>query len=144
MFNLKEAVSRDFFGIFFLHYGPIWVPDKQSKMVLLEKKFREDIHKKRDSAQCDTVPSRTPRRITLHRVRKLKCPKIQNCLTLCGVGLREVWNCAKSDSAQYHTAWSFAGNNFVFAGLSLPSMRIKKLNYMCTIATKAQHFLLKF
>ena len=43
-------------------------------------------------------------------------PKIQKCLTL-----------GNSDSAQANTAQSFAGNNFVFAGLALPWKRIPNL-----------------
>ena len=87
----KEAVSRDFFAFFFFSLiQPNWVPDKQSKMVSLKIRFREDIRKKRDYARCDTAQSRTLRSITLRRVGKLKCPKIQNRLTLRRVGLRAV------------------------------------------------------
>ena len=36
--------------------------------------FCADIRKKRDSAQCDTAPSRTPRSITLRRVQLRVAP----------------------------------------------------------------------
>ena len=82
--------------------------------------------------------------------------KIQKWLTLRWIRLRSVWYCAESDSAQYdtarsqqlkfiadakvsntHTARSFAGNGFVFAGLSFPSMRI--LNFYKNICVLLQH-----
>ena len=60
------------------------------KWFCLKIRFCEDICEISDSAQANTA-----------RSRKLKCLQIQNWLTLRGVGL------------------SFAGNNFVYAGLSL-------------------------
>ena len=57
-----------------------------------------------DSAQYHTARSRTLRSITLRRVGKLKCLKIQNSLTLRRVRLRAVWYCAESDSSQCDTA----------------------------------------
>ena len=79
---------------------------------------------------------------------------------------------SRTDSAQYDTAWSqqfkftadpkvsntawsrtprsvilqsFAGNNFVSEGLSLPSMRIlKKFKLYVYYCNTAQHFLLTF
>ena len=70
-----------------------------------------------------------------------KISKIQKWLTLHRVRVHAVWYCTESDFAQYNTersqqlkltaypkrsntSRSFAGNNFVFAGLSLASMRI--------------------
>ena len=105
---LKEAVSRDFLQFFFMN-RTIWIPDKQSKMVLLKYLFSWRYSQKTwlravwycaesDSTQYHTAPSPTPGSITLRRVRKLKCPKIQNCLTLCGVGLGAVWYCAESNN----------------------------------------------
>ena len=81
---------------------------------------------------------------------------------LCQVRLCPVWCCNESDSAQYNTAGSqqlkftadqkvsntarsFGRNNFVFAGLSLPSIRILNLFLkICVLRNKAQHFLLTF
>ena len=60
-----------------------------------------------DSVQYHTARSRTLRCITLCRVGKLKCPKIQNSLTLRRGGLRAVWCCVESDSAQCDTAQSW-------------------------------------
>ena len=54
---LKEALAREFLTFFSSLIQPIWVPDKQSKMVSLKNNFHEDIREKRDSAQCDTAPS---------------------------------------------------------------------------------------
>ena len=48
----------------------------------------------------------TPCSVILRRVKKLKCPKIQNCLTLCRVELCAVRYCAKSTSVQCDTARS--------------------------------------
>ena len=56
-------------------------------MVCLKICFREDIREISDSAQANTAQSRTPRRLTLRGVGKLKGPQIQNSLTLRGVGL---------------------------------------------------------
>ena len=81
-----------FFAIFFFFHksNPFESLINSLKWFHQKIRFREDIRKKRDSAQCDTAPSQTLRSITLRRVWKLKCPKIQNCLTLSGVGLRAV------------------------------------------------------
>ena len=54
----KEAVSQDFLAFFSL-IQPVWVLDKQSKLVSLTKLFREDIHEKCDSGQCYTAWSQT-------------------------------------------------------------------------------------
>ena len=78
---------------FFSSIQPIWVPDKQSKMVLLKNSFSRRFAK-----------NVTLRSVILRRVGKLKCPKIPNCLTLRWVGLRAVRYCAQSDSAQCDTA----------------------------------------
>ena len=72
--------------------------------------------------------------------------KIQKWLTLRRVQLRAVLYVLRRVGSQQlkftadpkvsNTAWSFARNNFVSAGLSLPSMRILNfLKYVCTIAT---------
>ena len=127
----------------------------------------------------------TPGSVTLRRVGKLKCAKIQNGVTLRGVGLHAVSYCVESNSLIWfsktsisstfrfffrdilkifrkyfenskwcHTArsrqlkftadpkWcdtarSFAGNSFVFAGLSFPSRRI--LNFYKNICLLLQH-----
>ena len=74
-----------------------------------------------DSAQLNTA-----------RIQQLKFtadPKVSNTVRF---GLRTVRYCLESDSAQ-----SFARNNFVFACLSLPSMRI--LNFVKTICVLLQH-----
>ena len=109
-----------------------------------------------DSAQCDTAPSRTPRSVillgrsfSLHRVRLIfflfknlyfhdfynlcddisktfeNFQKIQNWLTLSSLTLRGVNSLPQIQKC--NIAQSFAGNNFFFAGLSLPSMRILNL-----------------
>ena len=53
-------------------------------------------------------------------------------------------NTARSPTPRstYNTVRSFAGNSFVFAGFSLPSMRILNFykKYMCTIATEPNIF----
>ena len=61
------SVTR-FFAFVFSWIEPFWVPDKQSKMVLLKNSFSQDIRQKRDSAQCYTARSRIPRSRTLRRV----------------------------------------------------------------------------
>ena len=88
--------------------------------------------------QCDTAPSQTLRSITLRgRSQQLKFttdPKVSNTAG----SPTAKYHTAQSPTAQYHTAQGFARNNFVFAGLSLHSLRILIfcLNmYMCTIAT---------
>ena len=100
--------------------------------------FRKKIRKYLENQKMDnTAPSPTPRSVILCQVRlravwycaksdsvQYDTARSQKCLTLRGVGLCAVWYCAVSDSAQYHTVRRFAGKNFVFAGLSMPSMRI--------------------
>ena len=80
---LKEAVSWDFV-IFFSWIKPIWVPDKQSKIISSKNSFSKIFMK-----------NVTPRSVTLCGVGKLKCPKIQM-----------VSHCAESDSVKHHTARS--------------------------------------
>ena len=82
--NFTQTLKRQCHKIFWHFFSliqPIWVPDKQTKMVSLKICFRKDIPEKRDSAQC-----RTLRSITLCIVGKLKSPKIQNSLTLLNLG----------------------------------------------------------
>ena len=40
---IKGAVSQDFQSLFFSLIEPIWVPDKQAKIVFLKIRSREDI-----------------------------------------------------------------------------------------------------
>ena len=86
--NLRSFAKK----ISFSWIEPIWVRDKQSTMLLLKSLFLRIYSQKTwlgavwywaelDSVQYHTVPS----------------PKIQNCLTLRGVGLSAVRYCAKSD-----------------------------------------------
>ena len=63
--------------------------------------------------QYHTAPSPTPCSITLRRVKKLKCPKIQNCLPLRRVGLCTVRYCTESDSAQCDTALSLTPRSVI-------------------------------
>ena len=94
-FVVKEAVSRDFCS-FFSWIELIWVPDKLSKMVLLKNSFSRRYSQK--------TWQRAVWYCARRRVGKLKCPKIQNCLTLRRVGLCVVRYCAESDSAECDAA----------------------------------------
>ena len=60
------------------------------KWFCLKIRFRKDI--------CKNV---TPRSVKRRRVGKFKCPKIKNCLTLLGVGLRAVSHNAESNNFFY-------------------------------------------
>ena len=58
----KEAVSRDFRTLFFSWIEPIWVPDKQSKIVLLKNSFSRRYSNLK-------FKNSTPRRLTLRGVQ---------------------------------------------------------------------------
>ena len=56
---VKEAVSPDFLQFFFPHESnPFGSLINSLKWFCWKIRFREDIREKRDSAQCDTAPSR--------------------------------------------------------------------------------------
>ena len=76
MFNLKEAVSRDFLAFFFFIMDPSGSLINSLKWFFWKKMFTK----------------RSTKNVTLHSV------------ILCRVGLRAGSHCAESDSAQYHTA----------------------------------------
>ena len=83
--NLKALKwqCHEIFCIFFHESNPSGPLINSLKWFPWKICFREDIHKKRDSTQCYTVLRRVGlRAVTLRRVGKLKCPKIQNWLTL--------------------------------------------------------------
>ena len=50
--SLKRQ-CHEIFWHFFSLLQPIWVPDKQSKMVRRKIRFREDIREKRNSAEIE-------------------------------------------------------------------------------------------
>ena len=109
---LKEAVSWDFV-IFFSWIKPIWVPDKQSKIISSKNSFSKIFMK-----------NVTPRSVTLCGVGKLKCPKIQM-----------VSHCAESDSVKHHTARSptpssisnFLIFNFFFRNIITKTLKVLEI-----------------
>ena len=72
--NFTQTLKRQCHKIFWHFFSliqPIWVPDKQSKMVSLKICFGEDILEKRDSAQYHTAQS-----------QDIEMSEIQNSITL--------------------------------------------------------------
>ena len=121
----KKAVSRDFLAFFSL-IQPIWVPDKQSKMVSLKNSFLRRYSQKTwlgavwhcaesDSAQYHTAPS-----------REIEISENPNCLTMRQVGLRAMRYCAEFYREQFCLCRPLLAFN--------ENITFKK-NYMCTIAT---------
>ena len=120
---LKEAVSRDFLAFFFSLIQPIWVPDKQSKMVSLKNSFsRRYLQKTWLCAvwYCAELDSGLVWSIWWYFENVSKnISKIKKWLTLRRVRLHTVSHWAESNSAQYHTARSQTPCSITLRGVRL-------------------------
>ena len=162
MWNCSESDSTQFHTApsqrIFLIFENFYFHDFQNLSDNISKKIGKYFE---NSKMANTALSPAPRSVIL---RQVWLRAVWYCAesVLCGAGLGAVWYWAESDSAHCDTARSqqlrftadpkvsntarnFAGNNCVFEGLSLPSMRIliflKLYVYYCNIA---QHFLITF
>ena len=140
-FSFKEAVPQDFLFFFISWIKPIWVPDKHSKMVSLKNSYSRKYSRKtwlRAVWYClesDFAQYHTARSWEIE-ISKMVSHCAESTIKIYRRS-KMVSHCAESDSAQCDTARSFAGNNFIFAGFSLPSMRI--INFYKNICALLQH-----
>ena len=117
--NRSKCLRHEIFAFFFSWIEPIWVPDKQSKMVSLKNLFWRRYSQKTWLCALYWAESDSPQYYTARswEIEMSKNPQLANSarsrtlhsVILQGVQLREVLACAESNNFCYFQKFQFPG-----------------------------------